>query len=282
MAQHRGGGGHLRRDQVGAAALALPSLEVAVRGGRGALAGGQLVRVHAQTHRAARVPPFGAGLGEHLVQALRARPAARPAPNRARPASARRRRPCGPPRPTAAARRSSIRPLVQEPTKTVSTVTSRSGCPAVNPMYSRAVLGGEPLLGVAVRSRVRHRCADSGAPWPGLVPQVTNGASSAASMTTSASKTASSSVRSVFQYATAASQSAPSGACVAALQVVEGGLRPGRSCRPGRPPRSTCCRWSSGPPSTASRWPSRGTRGRSPGRRRYRSWRSPPGSGPWR
>ena len=38
----------------------------------------------------------------------------------------------------AAARRSSIRPLVHEPTKTVSTVTSRSGWPAVSPMYSRA------------------------------------------------------------------------------------------------------------------------------------------------
>ena len=34
----------------------------------------------------------------------------------------------------AARRRSSIRPLVQEPTKTVSTLTSRSGVPAVRPM----------------------------------------------------------------------------------------------------------------------------------------------------
>ena len=31
-----------------------------------------------------------------------------------------------------------MRPLVHEPTKTVSTLMSRSGCPAVSPMYSRA------------------------------------------------------------------------------------------------------------------------------------------------
>ena len=35
---------------------------------------------------------------------------------------------------SAAARRSSIRPLVQEPTNTVSTAISRSGVPAVRPM----------------------------------------------------------------------------------------------------------------------------------------------------
>lgn len=55
---------------MGPAALALPSLEVAVRGGGGALAGGQLVGVHAEAHRAPGVPPFGAGLGEDLVQPL--------------------------------------------------------------------------------------------------------------------------------------------------------------------------------------------------------------------
>src|SRR6185369_12801065 len=55
--------------------------------------------------------------------------------------------------------------------------------------------------------------ADSGEPWPGLVPQVTNGARLAASMTTSRSYTAPSSVVRVLQYATAASHSAPVGAC---------------------------------------------------------------------
>ena len=38
----------------------------------------------------------------------------------------------------ATARRSSMRPLVHEPMNTVSTGTSRSGVPAVRPMYSRA------------------------------------------------------------------------------------------------------------------------------------------------
>src|SRR5690606_1586573 len=99
---------------------------------------------------------------------------------------------------SAAARRSSMRPLVQEPTKTVSTVMERSGCPASNPMYSRA-------FSAAKRSEASSYDAgsgtddESGAPWPGLVPQVTNGDSSAASMTTSASNSASSSVLSVFQ-----------------------------------------------------------------------------------
>ncbi len=74
----------------------------------------------------------------------------------------------------------------------------RSGCPASNPMYSRA-------FSAASRSEASSyeagsgTDAESGAPWPGLVPQVTNGDSSAASMTTSASNSASSSDLSVFQ-----------------------------------------------------------------------------------
>ena len=52
-------------------------------------------------------------------------------------------------------------------------------------------------------------------------------------MTTSASKTASSSVRSVFQYSTAASQSAPCGGVVAAPEVGEGGLVGGDHARAG-------------------------------------------------
>ena len=66
-------------------------------------------------------------------------------------------------------------------------------------------VGGELL-------RVRHRRASSGAPWPGLVPQVTNGVIRLASRVTSASKRAPSSVGSVRHHATAASQSAPCGA----------------------------------------------------------------------
>src|SRR3954470_18730567 len=111
----------------------------------------------------------------------------------------------------AAARRSSIRPLVHEPTNTVSTATSRSGCPALRPMYSSAFSAASRSPGSA-KDAGSGTDALSGAPWPGLVPQVTNGASEPASIRTSWSKTASSSVRSVFQYAPAASQSSPLGA----------------------------------------------------------------------
>src|ERR1700754_2132 len=69
-AGHGGGGGDLGRDQVRTPALALPSLEVAVGGGRGALAGAESVRVHAQAHGTTREPPFGAGVGENLVETL--------------------------------------------------------------------------------------------------------------------------------------------------------------------------------------------------------------------
>src|SRR5690349_16781687 len=64
------GGGHFRADEVGAAALALAPLEVAVRGRGTALAFGQRVRVHPQAHRAARDAPVEAGALEDLVEAL--------------------------------------------------------------------------------------------------------------------------------------------------------------------------------------------------------------------
>src|SRR5215204_5851101 len=70
VAGDRGGGGHRGTDQVGAAAGALPSLEVAVRGAGTALAGQQEVRVHAQAHRATRIAPFEAGGGEDFVEAF--------------------------------------------------------------------------------------------------------------------------------------------------------------------------------------------------------------------
>src|SRR5690606_33563362 len=69
-AAHRGCRGDQRRHQVGAAALALPAFEVAVRSRRAALPRLELVGVHAQTHRATRRAPLGARLGENLVQAL--------------------------------------------------------------------------------------------------------------------------------------------------------------------------------------------------------------------
>src|SRR5690606_39234317 len=70
VAGPRGGGGQRRADQVGAATGALAPLEVAVGSGGAVLAAAQLVRVHGQAHRTARLAPLEAGLDEHLVQAL--------------------------------------------------------------------------------------------------------------------------------------------------------------------------------------------------------------------
>src|SRR5690606_40751395 len=67
----RGRRGHGRGDEVGAAALALPPLEVAVGGRGAALARLEGVRVHAEAHGAAGGPPLGAGRLEDLVEALR-------------------------------------------------------------------------------------------------------------------------------------------------------------------------------------------------------------------
>ena len=50
---------------MGAAAAALAAFEVAVAGARRPLAGRQLVGVHRQAHRAARLAPVGAGGAEH-------------------------------------------------------------------------------------------------------------------------------------------------------------------------------------------------------------------------
>ncbi len=75
--------------------------------------------------------------------------------------------------------------------------------------------------------------APSGSAWPGLVPQVTYGVSVVASIVTSWSKTAPSSVGSDFQYSTAASQSAPRGACGRPLRysnvVSSGAMSPARA-----------------------------------------------------
>jgi hypothetical protein len=76
---------------------------------------------------------------------------------------------------------------------TVSTSISRIGVPAVRPMYSSA-------RSAAMRSLASSNVAgsgtepESGTPWPGLVPHVTNGATFEASIVTTLSKWASSSV----------------------------------------------------------------------------------------
>src|SRR5215212_4916564 len=66
----RGGGGHPRRDEVGAPALALAPLEVAVRGRGAALALGEDVWVHPQAHGAPGAAPVESGVAEHTREPL--------------------------------------------------------------------------------------------------------------------------------------------------------------------------------------------------------------------
>ena len=109
-------------------------------------------------------------------------------------------------------RRSSIRPLVQEPTKTVSTSTSRIGVPAVEAHVLQGLLGGDPVgrvlevLGVGHRAAQRHALAGVGAPGDERRHRRSRRARSRRRSRRP------SSVRSVLQCATAASQSAPFGA----------------------------------------------------------------------
>src|SRR6185369_12157521 len=60
--------GHRRAHEMRAAASALTAFEVAVAGGRAALAGLQPIGVHRQAHRAARLAPLEAGRLEDHVQ----------------------------------------------------------------------------------------------------------------------------------------------------------------------------------------------------------------------
>src|SRR3990172_3832221 len=61
---------HRRRDEVGARALALAPLEVAVGGGGHALALARRLAVHPDAHRAARLAPLEPGLDEDAVEPL--------------------------------------------------------------------------------------------------------------------------------------------------------------------------------------------------------------------
>ena len=111
----------------------------------------------------------------------------------------------------ATARMSSIRPFVHEPMNTVSTGMSRSAVPAVRPMYSRARATVSRVVGSA-KSSGDGTVPSIDATWPGFVPHVTCGRRVVASMCTSRSQTAPSSVRSSRHDATASSQAAPVGA----------------------------------------------------------------------
>ena len=100
---------------------------------------------------------------------------------------------------------------MQEPKKTVSTLICFIGVPAFRSMYTNA-RSAELLAASSLISAGFGTTSLSATPWPGLVPHVTKGASESAGRSTCTSKCASASLFNVFQYATAASQSAPFGA----------------------------------------------------------------------
>src|SRR5207237_10065261 len=70
VACDRGGGGHRGADEVRAPALALSALEVSVARRGAALAGRERVRVHPQTHRAARLAPLETCLAEDCIKSF--------------------------------------------------------------------------------------------------------------------------------------------------------------------------------------------------------------------
>src|SRR5262245_6379706 len=67
----RRSGGHARRHEMRAPFVALPPLEIAVRGRGATLLRLQLVGIHREAHGAARLAPVEAGLDEDLVEAFR-------------------------------------------------------------------------------------------------------------------------------------------------------------------------------------------------------------------
>src|SRR5271165_2755860 len=69
-AGHRSGGRGCRADEMRAAVAPLAAFEVAVAGGSAALLGRKNVRIHAQAHRASRLPPLCAGFFEDAVEAF--------------------------------------------------------------------------------------------------------------------------------------------------------------------------------------------------------------------
>ena len=104
-----------------------------------------------------------------------------------------------------------MRLLVHEPMNTRSTGTSDIGVPGTRPMYSSETRIASRLVasGAADGSGTRSVISIASS---GLVPQVSIGAIRVASRATSRSKTASASVGSARQRASARSQSAPAGA----------------------------------------------------------------------
>ena len=144
---------------------------------RAALAGRELVGVHRQAHRAARLAPVEAGGAEDLCRGPRPRPAPSPRcePGHDHRAHARVHR-AGPSTTAAAARRSSMRLFVHEPMNTVSTAMSRIGVPALEAhVLERARRRSRASSGRRTSSGIGDDAVDRRSTCAGLVPQVTCG-----------------------------------------------------------------------------------------------------------
>ena len=173
--------------------------------------GGELVGVHGQAHRAARLPPVEAGGGEHLVEAL------------GLGLVLHRERAGHDERAHAVLHLAALGHRGGGPQVLDARVGAAADEHGVDGDVAHRRAGGEahvlegPGGAVALVRRRRSRRATGSAPasgttWAGLVPQETCGAMSAASRCTSLSKAASSSVGSVRQSSSAASHAAPVGA----------------------------------------------------------------------
>ena len=163
-----------------APALALAAFEVAVRRRRAALARRELIWIHSKTHRAAGLPPLRAGGGEDLTETFRFGLGAHP--HRARhdehPHAVGH---------VAAAKHVGDHPQILD--APVGARTDENGvhrdvahCGTRRKIHVRQRFFGSLTFSVVEHQfGVGHR-ADSGTPWPGLVPHVTNGLNVDASM----------------------------------------------------------------------------------------------------
>ena len=138
-------------------------------------AGRHALAVGGEAHRAAGLAPFEAGVEEDAVQPLGlglALDALRAGHDPGGHVS----RPCaGPCAIAAAARRSEMRLLVQEPMNTQSTLVPSIGLPGSRPWYLQRGLPGAALL-LRARRRDRGSARSTAITCSGLVPQVICGA----------------------------------------------------------------------------------------------------------
>ena len=244
-AEHGRGGDHRRAHDVGERAAALAALEVAIGGRGAALAGRDQLAVRAVAHRAAGVAPLEAGVDGKSCRALRLPPAASPRcePGDTMPGTLTRR----PFSTCAAARRSSIRLLVQEPMKTRSIATCCERRGGLELHVVERALDVPAAIAVADARWVGHDAVDRRAILRAGAP-AHHGRETARHRTASSrSKCASASVGSARPVGERARPSPRPSAHWRGPRGIGRSCRRGRSCRCGRRPRSTCCRWSAAP-----------------------------------